>query len=330
MGLMAHIDAVPNLDVLEPDAVISPGEGTPVTRLVYGREASFSYVSRPPHYHGRPHAHDREQLSLILRGELSVFVVDEGSGTIVTPGYQAHGYEYRLRRGDYLNIPPMAVHWTWNRATEECILLEAHAPARNSPAATGLFDPSESTDGIQVKPTYQLSERYADGEEEFPAAPEDSPWLARAETVTSTLNREAKNFGYAEASFAFGERTNLLLFSIAEGFHSRPHIHVSEQVGIILEGRFRMFIDGKAYWHQKGDFFRIPGMAVHWTRNDGPGACLVSEAHAPVLDTGPRIKAMPVVPKERLPFIRVVGKVFLPDSLQKNEAAMIAAATGEE
>ena len=329
MGLTAHIDAVPNLDVLEPDVMISPGAGVPVTKLVYGREASFSYVSRPPGYHARPHAHDREQLSLLVRGELSVFVVAEGSGTIVTPGYKAQGYEYRLRRGDYLNIPPMAVHWAWNRGAEECVLLEAHAPAHRSAVATGLFDPSELTDGIPVRPTYQLSERYADGEDDFPPAPEDSAWLARAKTVISNLNQEAKSFGYAEASFAFAERTNLLLFSIAEGFHSRPHIHISEQVGIILEGRFRMFIDGKAYWHQKGDFFRIPGMAVHWTRNDGPGPCLVSEAHAPVLDTGPRIKAIPVIPKERLPFVRVVGKAFLPDSLKKGEAAMIAAA-GQE
>ena len=189
MGLTAHVDAVPNLDLLEPDTVFSQGAGTPVTKLVYGREASFSFISRPPGYHCRPHAHDREQLSLLLRGELSVFVVAEGSGTIVTPGYQAHGHEYRLRRGDYLNIPPMGVHWMWNRGAEECLLLEAHAPAYRSTMATGLFDPSESTDGIPVKPTYQLSERYADGEEEFPVAPEDSPWLARAQTATSSLTR---------------------------------------------------------------------------------------------------------------------------------------------
>ena len=87
------------------------------TSLVYGRSASLMVAERPAGYHSRPHTHPCEQLNLLQAGELHVYCEERA---------------YVLRPGDVLRIPPDAVHWSWNRAEEPCVLVEIHSPGLQS------------------------------------------------------------------------------------------------------------------------------------------------------------------------------------------------------
>ena len=110
------------------------GSSSLSTQAVFGAQASLMVATRPGGYHSAPHFHDCEQLNLLQAGEIWVFVEDEA---------------YHLRPGDFLRIPPGAVHWAWNRSTEACSLIEVHAPGlQNDPTvaevAVGLLREGES------------------------------------------------------------------------------------------------------------------------------------------------------------------------------------------
>src|SRR4051812_48980265 len=107
------------------------------TRVVHGHRASLMVAERPAGYHSRPHSHDCEQLNLLQSGALHVYC-DERA--------------YVLTAGDVLRIPAGAVHWSWNRADEPCVLIEVHAPGLHrdpaiAPLAVGLFGPGEDAAG---------------------------------------------------------------------------------------------------------------------------------------------------------------------------------------
>ena len=70
------------------------------TKQVLGQNSSLMVAARSGGYHSEPHAHDCEQLNYVQRGEIWVFIEDTA---------------YHLRTGDFLRIPPGAVHWAWNR-----------------------------------------------------------------------------------------------------------------------------------------------------------------------------------------------------------------------
>lgn len=105
------------------------------TRLVYGTNGSLMVAIRPGGYHSPPHLHLCEQLNYLSDGELWIFI-DERA--------------FLLRKGDFLRIPPGAIHWSWNRTDAECTLIQVHSPGLQadpvmSAAAVGLFDDGEST-----------------------------------------------------------------------------------------------------------------------------------------------------------------------------------------
>lgn len=83
------------------------------TKQVLGQNCSFTVASRSPGYHSEPHVHDCEQVNYVQRGELWVFI-----GRAV----------FRLAAGDFLRVPPGAVHWAWNRSQSDCDLIEMHTP----------------------------------------------------------------------------------------------------------------------------------------------------------------------------------------------------------
>jgi quercetin dioxygenase-like cupin family protein len=83
------------------------------TRQVLGQNCSLTVASRSPGYHSEPHAHDCEQLNYVQRGEIWVFI-----------GQTA----FHLAAGDFLRVPPGAVHWAWNRSQFACELIEMHTP----------------------------------------------------------------------------------------------------------------------------------------------------------------------------------------------------------
>ncbi len=84
------------------------------TKQVLGQNSSMMIAARSGGYHSEPHSHDCEQLNYVQTGEIWVFIEDTA---------------YHLRVGDFLRIPPGAVHWAWNRSDDTCELIEMHTPA---------------------------------------------------------------------------------------------------------------------------------------------------------------------------------------------------------
>jgi quercetin dioxygenase-like cupin family protein len=83
------------------------------TKQVIGTDSSLMVASRSGGYHSKPHVHNCEQLNYLVEGEIWLFVEKE---------------VFHLKAGDFLRIPPNAVHWAWNRSDEDCVLFESHAP----------------------------------------------------------------------------------------------------------------------------------------------------------------------------------------------------------
>ncbi|HUT72396.1 MAG TPA: cupin domain-containing protein [Desulfatiglandales bacterium] len=83
------------------------------TQQVVGTSCSMMVAMRSAGYHSKPHVHDCEQLNYVSRGEIWVFVEDDA---------------FELKMGDFLRIPPSKVHWAWNRADQDCELIECHSP----------------------------------------------------------------------------------------------------------------------------------------------------------------------------------------------------------
>lgn len=89
--------------------------------------------------------------------------------------------------------------------------------------------------------------------------------------------------GQMKTLFVYGNEANMMVATRYEGYHSKPHRHTPEQLNYVLEGELWIFIE-KEGWHlKKGDFLRIPGNALHWAWNRGPGPCTMAQVHAPVL-----------------------------------------------
>lgn len=109
------------------------------SQRVYGNETSVMFAERGPGYHTRPHAHAAEQMNYILSGEIWFYV--EGRG-------------YRCKPGDIMRIPKDAVHWAYNRGTEQAVIIETHCPpligndADARTTAVPLLGPNEDKDKV--------------------------------------------------------------------------------------------------------------------------------------------------------------------------------------
>lgn len=81
----------------------------------------------------------------------------------------------------------------------------------------------------------------------------------------------------------YGNECSLMIAARAPGYHTRPHVHESEQINYVLEGEIWFFVEDKAFHCQQGDFHRIPANKVHWAWNRSDKNTVVAEAHAPGL-----------------------------------------------
>lgn len=309
MALKINIDELPNLEVVESGNLRNQDPNTLSTKLVYGTETAFRYAGRAPGYHSKPHVHDCEQLNYVLEGELSIYM---------------EGMEYRIGPGDFMNVPANAVHWAWNRGETNCVMIESHTPVHAPRNAYGLFDDGEEVGQIAWSPTIWLSDKYAEGEEDFPLAPENSPWVARSASVRPSQHSQMASAGKLESLFVYGETTNLMVATRAGRYHSKPHIHDCEQLNLLLKGQLWIFLEDRGYLLRPGDFFRVPRLRSHWAWNDEETDCLLVEVHSPVLDPAAKENAVPLFPKERMPFLKTVRNLFLPEHLAENEPAMMA------
>jgi mannose-6-phosphate isomerase-like protein (cupin superfamily) len=121
-------------DVKEGENVLQIRGGSMSTKMIYGNDCNLMVATRGAGYHSNPHRHDCEQLNYVMAGEVWVFVDDDA---------------FLMKAGDFSRIPRNALHWAWNRGTEDCVLLEVHAPACDPLVrknALGLYAEGEKPD----------------------------------------------------------------------------------------------------------------------------------------------------------------------------------------
>jgi quercetin dioxygenase-like cupin family protein len=85
---------------------------------------------------------------------------------------------------------------------------------------------------------------------------------------------------------AYGNESSLLVALRPPGYHTRPHMHASEQINHVLEGEIWFFVEDKGYHCKMGDFHRIPANRVHWAWNRSHAITTVVESHSPPLVGG--------------------------------------------
>jgi len=119
-------------DVREQVVSMRVSGGELRTRQVLGQNCSLTIASRSPGYHSEPHVHDCEQLNYVQLGEIWVFI-----GRVA----------FHLAAGDFLRVPPGAVHWAWNRSQADCQLIEMHTPGL---VLEGIDAPCLADDGEPV------------------------------------------------------------------------------------------------------------------------------------------------------------------------------------
>lgn len=141
MALHAKAD-----EVLEGENVLQVRGGSMSTKMVYGNDCNMMVATRAPGYHSNPHRHDCEQINYVLSGEVWVF---------------CDGKAFLMKKGDFSRIPRNALHWAWNRGTEDCVLVECHAPAADPTVrknAYGLYADGETPDLSTAVKTYRTDD----------------------------------------------------------------------------------------------------------------------------------------------------------------------------
>lgn len=88
----------------------------------------------------------------------------------------------------------------------------------------------------------------------------------------------------------YGELISLRVAVRHSGYHSRPHIHNSEQLNYLADGELWIYVEDAPYRLQKGDFMRVPRMAVHWAWNNSDKPCTLYESHCPPNVGNPRVR----------------------------------------
>lgn len=95
--------------------------------------------------------------------------------------------------------------------------------------------------------------------------------------------------GSVGAQIAYGKTTSLMIATRQPGYHSKPHQHDAEQLNYVLEGELLVFVGDTGFVAKKGDLFRIPRNAIHWSWVRGSGSCVLLEVHSPPLVGDPGV-----------------------------------------
>ena len=95
--------------------------------------------------------------------------------------------------------------------------------------------------------------------------------------------------GSVGAKIAYGLDASIMMATRQPQYHSKPHLHDSEQLNYVLEGELYVFVDGDGFLAKKGDVFRIPRNAIHWSWVQGATPCVLLEAHTPPLIGDPGV-----------------------------------------
>lgn len=274
MGLMARWDEVPDSTPIAKED-LTGGERS--TKRIYGIEASLTVALLSAGYHSRPQIHNCEQVSYLAEGELWIYADEKG---------------YRLLQGDFFRVPQGAVHWVWNRAQSRSVVIESHAPPLIGKRTVrgkcvGLFDQGEIAVPRAMPQTIFVADEFSETVEAKYLDGEGDPsrsLLARANEVHSDqqfVNGLAHGISH---QFVYGKDGDLQVATWVPGYHSRPHVHDCEQLNYVQAGEMWIFVEDNLYHLQKGDFLRVPSMAVHWGWNRGQQPSVLVGIHVPCLN----------------------------------------------
>jgi quercetin dioxygenase-like cupin family protein len=309
MGLALRLADIPPSGGIDPDTGL-------VRKTAYGKGVSLTHAVFPAGYSSVPHAYEGEELAQVIQGELSVYI---------------DGLEFKLREGDFLRIPALAVHWKRNRSEEPTTVLELHNPPTGGPGAGSLLDTFEREDAsfggsppLRFGQTYRASRYYADGEDDFPEAPDDHFLRARADdvwagVVPQTNGTNHGNRGETKTTRVGGE-TMAILLGERIGFKMRPHFHAAEQISYVVSGEVWTFVDDRVFYSQPGDFIRVPGNVVHWASVEPTSTAFTWEVHTPLQGDPVEAKGITwLVPPHRVPNLSWIPGGFINDALPVDE-----------
>jgi mannose-6-phosphate isomerase-like protein (cupin superfamily) len=118
-----------------------------------------------------------------------------------------------------------------------------------------------------------------------------SPLMIRLDDVPETVLVPATHLsgGSIVAKIAYGRDASIIVARRQPGYHSKPHLHDSEQLNYVLAGELYVFIDDTGFLVKEGDLFRVPRNAIHWSWVQGTTQCVLLEVHAPPLIGDPGI-----------------------------------------
>lgn len=116
--------------------------------------------------------------------------------------------------------------------------------------------------------------------------------------------------GSLRAKVVFGTDQSFMIVVRSPGFRSRPRVHDCEQLIYVADGELRFYVEEKGYQLQKGDFLRIPRMAVHWDRNASGRPCTAVYGHCPVLDPLTRRGAVGLFGEREDPVLRGMARTI--------------------
>lgn len=101
--------------------------------------------------------------------------------------------------------------------------------------------------------------------------------------VAALIPKRLLKGGSVGAQIVYGEDSSLMVATRIPGYHSTPHRHDAEQMNYVLEGELFIFIEDDGFLARKGDMFRIPRSANHWSWVQGKRPCTLLEVHTPPL-----------------------------------------------
>lgn len=134
----------------------------------------------------------------------------------------------------------------------------------------------------------------------------------------------AQGQGSMAVKQAYGNEASLMIAVRPPGYHTKPHVHLSEQINYILEGEIWFFVEDRGFFCRKGDFHRIPANKVHWAWNRSGDNAVVVESHSPPLVGGEiRKGAVGLFDDAEIPQMRGPGENnFVPYDSEKVEARL--------
>jgi quercetin dioxygenase-like cupin family protein len=95
--------------------------------------------------------------------------------------------------------------------------------------------------------------------------------------------------GSVGAQIVYGRESSMMVATRQPQYHSKPHSHDSEQLNYVLEGELYVFVGEDGFLAKKGDVFRIPRNATHWSWVQGTTPCVLLETHTPPLIGDPGV-----------------------------------------